>query len=100
MCIADKFVGTHFSDFTKKKQKGKEKAVFQGEGIQKVVVQLPYTWMYVDSICRIQRSKLKVVLVVEVGGNQNAISGGMGRIFPSYCLPPILLFFIPSYPYR
>jgi hypothetical protein len=29
--IADKFVGTHFSDFTKKNEKGKEKVVFQGE---------------------------------------------------------------------
>ena len=48
-------------DFTKKNEKGKEKVVFQGEGIQKVVVQLPYTWGYVDSIHRIRRSKLKVV---------------------------------------
>ena len=47
-----------------------------------MVVQLPYTWGYVDSINRIQRSKLKVVVVVEVGGNQKAISGGMGRVFP------------------
>ncbi len=29
--IADKFVGTHFSDFTKKYKKGKEKVVCQGE---------------------------------------------------------------------
>ncbi len=33
-------------------------------------------------INRIRRSKLKGVLVVEVGGNQKAISGGMGRVFP------------------
>jgi hypothetical protein len=39
--IADKFVGTHFLDFTKKNKKGKEKVIFQGEGIEKVVVQLP-----------------------------------------------------------
>ena len=67
--IADKFVGTHFSDFTKKNETGKEKVVFQGEGIQKVVVQLSYKWGYDVSIHRIRRSKLKVVLVVEVGGN-------------------------------
>jgi len=66
--IADKFVGTHFSEFSKK-TKGKEKVVFQGEGIEKVVVQLPYTWGYVESINRIRRSTLKVILVVEVGGN-------------------------------
>ena len=77
------FVGTHFSDFTKK-GKGKEKVVFQGEDIQKVVVQLPYTWGYVDRINRIRRSKLKVKIVVEVGGNQKAISGGMGRVFPKF----------------
>jgi hypothetical protein len=59
--IAGKFVGPHLLDFTKKNKKGKEKVVFQGEGIQKVVVQLPYTWGYVDSIHRIRRSKLKVV---------------------------------------
>ncbi len=70
-----------FFGFHKKNEKGKEKVVFQGEGIQKVVVQLPYTWGYVDSINRIRRSKLKVKIVVEVGGNQNAISGGMGRVF-------------------
>jgi hypothetical protein len=57
------------SDFTKKNEKGKEKVVFHGEGIQKVVVQLSYKWGYDDSIHRIRRSKLKVVLVVEVGGN-------------------------------
>ena len=39
--ITDKFVGTHFSDFTKKNEKGKEKVVFQGEGREKVVVPLP-----------------------------------------------------------
>jgi hypothetical protein len=31
-------------------EKGKEKVVFQGEGIQKVVVQLSYKWGYDDSI--------------------------------------------------
>ena len=68
-------------DFTKKYEKGKEKVVFQGEGIQKVVVQLPYTWGYVDSINRIQRGTGKVVKVVSTWGNQKAISGGMGRVF-------------------
>ena len=58
-----------FFRFHKKKQKGKEKVVFQGEGIEKVVVQLPYMWRYVESINRIRRSKLKVVKVVEVGKN-------------------------------
>ena len=48
------------SDFTKKNENGKEKVVFQGEGIQKVVVQLSYKWGYDDSIHRIRRSKLKV----------------------------------------
>ena len=72
---------TTFIGFHKKNEKGKEKVVFQGEGIQKVVVQLPYTWGYVDSINRIQRSKLKVVQIVGAGGNQKAISGGMGRVF-------------------
>jgi hypothetical protein len=43
------FVG-HLSDFTKKNEKGKEKVVFQGEGIEKVVVQLSYKWGYVESI--------------------------------------------------
>ena len=52
---------TTFIGFHKKDEKGKEKVVFQGEGIQKVVVQLPYTWGYVDSIHRIRRIKLKVV---------------------------------------
>ena len=55
--------------FHKKNEKGKEKIVFQGEGIEKVVVQLHYTWGYVKSINRIGRCKLKVILVVEVGGN-------------------------------
>ncbi len=64
---------TTFIGFHKKNEKGKEKVVFQGEGIQKVVLQLPYTWGYVDSINRIRRSKLKVVLVVGAGGNQKAI---------------------------
>ena len=62
-----------FFGFHRKNKKGKEKVVFQGEGIQKVVVQLPYTWGHVDSINRIRRSKLKVVLVVEVGRNQKAM---------------------------
>jgi hypothetical protein len=39
--IADKFVGKRFSDFTKKNEKGKEKVVFQGESIEKGVVQIP-----------------------------------------------------------
>ena len=58
-----------FFGFRKKTRKVKKKVVFQGEGIQKVVVQLSYKWGYDDSIHRIQRSKLKVVKVVEVGGN-------------------------------
>jgi hypothetical protein len=58
-----------FFGFHKKNKKGKEKVVFQGEGIEKVVVQLPYTWGYVESINRIHRSKIKVILVVEVEGN-------------------------------
>ena len=58
-----------FFGFHKKNEKGKERAVFQGEGIDKMVVQLPYTWGYVESINRIRRSKLKMILVVEVGGN-------------------------------
>ncbi len=52
--------GTFFG-FHKKNENGKEKVVFQGEGIEKVVVH--------ESINRIQRSKPKVILVVEVGGN-------------------------------
>ncbi len=54
-------------------------------------MQLPYTWGYVDSIYRIRRSKQKVVIVVEVGGNQKAISGGMGRVFPCFFLADLLL---------
>ncbi len=50
-------------------EKGKEKVVFQGEGKQKVVVQLPYPQGYVESINKIRREKLKVVIVVDVGGN-------------------------------
>ena len=46
-----------------------------------MVVQLPYTWGYVDSINRIRRSTEKVVKVVGTRGNQKAISGGMGRVF-------------------
>jgi hypothetical protein len=49
--------------------KGKEKVVFQGESIEKVDVQIPYMWGYVESINRIRRSKLKVVKVVDVGKN-------------------------------
>ena len=55
-----------FFGFHKIKQKGEEKVVFQREGIEKVVVQLPYTWGYVESINRIGRSKQKVIKVVEV----------------------------------
>jgi len=40
--IADKFVETTFIGFHTKNEKGKEKVVFQGDGIQKVIVQLPY----------------------------------------------------------
>ena len=62
-----------FFRFHKKNEKGKDKVVFQGEdNIQKVVVQLPYTWGNVDSINRIRRSKLKGNIVVEVRGNQKA----------------------------
>jgi hypothetical protein len=46
-----------------------------------VVVQIPYTWGYVDSINRIRRDTGKVVEVVSTWGNQKAISGGMGRVF-------------------
>ncbi len=53
--------GTTFIRFHKENEKGKEKEVFQGEGIQKVVVQLPYKWGYVDSINRIRTGKIKVV---------------------------------------
>ena len=81
-CIADKFVGPHLSDSKKKTRKVKKKKVYQGEGIQKVVVQLPYTWGYVDNIYRIRRSKQKVVKEVSARGNQKAISVGMGRVFP------------------
>jgi hypothetical protein len=59
----------HIFGFHKKNEKGKEKVVFQGEGKQKVVVQLPYPQGYVESINRIRRGKLKVVIVVDVGGN-------------------------------
>jgi hypothetical protein len=71
----------HIFWISQKNEKGKEKVVFQGEDIQKVVVQLPYTWKYVVSIHRIRRSKLKGKIVVKVGGNQKAISGGIGRVF-------------------
>ena len=40
----------HIFRILQKNEKGKEKVVFQGEGIEKVVVQLPYTWGYVESI--------------------------------------------------
>jgi len=59
----------HIFLISQKNEKGKEKVVSQGEGIEKVVVQLPYSWGHVKSINRIRRSKLKVILVVEVGGN-------------------------------
>ena len=58
------FFGLH-----KKNKKGKEKVVFQGESIEKVDVQIPCMWGYVESINRIRRSKLKVVKVVDVGKN-------------------------------
>jgi len=51
----------HIYRISQKNEKCKEKVVFQGEGIQKVIVQLPYTWGYVNSINRIRRSKIKVV---------------------------------------
>ncbi len=60
------FFRESFFGFHKKNDKGKEKVVFQGEGIEKVIVQIPYTWGYVESINRIWRSKLKVAKVVEV----------------------------------
>ena len=66
--IADKFLGNIFQ-ISQKNEKGKEKVVFQGESIEKVVVQIPYKWGYVESKNRIRRSKLKVVKVVEVGKN-------------------------------
>ncbi len=53
--------------FHKKNEKGKQKVVFQGESIKKVVVLIPYKWGYVESKNRIRRSKLKVVKVVDVG---------------------------------
>ena len=46
-----------------------------------MVVQIPYTWGYVDSIKRIRRDTGKVVEVVSTWGNHKAISGGMGRVF-------------------
>jgi len=54
----------------------------KGDGIQKVGVQLPYTWGYVDSINRIRRCTAKVVEVVVTCGNRKAISGGMGTDRP------------------
>ena len=40
-------------------------------------------WGLADKeINRIRRGKIKVVLVVGARGNQKAISGGMGRVFP------------------
>ena len=71
----------HIFRISQKNETGKEKVVFQGEGIEKVVVQLPYTWGYVDSINKIRRSTVNVVKVVGTRGNQKAISGGMGRVF-------------------
>jgi hypothetical protein len=52
-----------------------------------LVVQIPYTWGYVDSINRIRRGTGKVVKVVSTGGNQKAKSGGMGRVFRSGIAP-------------
>ncbi len=46
-------------------------------------------WGYVDSINRIRRSTAKVVKVVRTWGNQKAISGGMGRVFPKKTLSSI-----------
>ena len=40
---------TAFIGFHKENEKGKEKVVFQGEGIQEAIVQLPYTWGYVNN---------------------------------------------------
>jgi hypothetical protein len=56
-----------FFGFHKKNEKGKQKVVFQGESIKKVVVPIPYKWGYVECKNRIRRSKLKVVKVVDVG---------------------------------
>ena len=56
-----------FFGFHKKNEKGKQKVVFQGESIKKVVVLIPYKWGYVESKNRIRRCKLKVVKVVDVG---------------------------------
>ena len=73
------FVGTHFLVFTKKNEKGKEKVVFQGEDTKGSCATSIRGGMSI--INRIRRSKLKGKIVVEVGGNQKAISGGMGRVF-------------------
>jgi hypothetical protein len=71
-----------FFGFHKKNEKGKQKVVFQGESIKKVVVLIPYKWGYVESKNRIRRSKLKVVKVVDVGKYCFAKSRCMGRVFP------------------
>jgi hypothetical protein len=56
-----------FFRFHKKKQKGKEKVVIQGED-RKSGCKIPYKWGYVEIIIR--RSKLKVAkVVVEVSKN-------------------------------
>ncbi len=55
-----------FFGFHKKNQKGKQKVVFQGESIEKVVVLIPFTWGYEERINRIRGSKLKVVKLVDV----------------------------------
>ena len=55
-----------FFGFHQKYENGKEKVVFLGEGIEKVVEELPYMWGYVDSINRIRGGILKVAKVVEV----------------------------------
>jgi hypothetical protein len=52
--IADKFFGKQFFGFHKKNKKGKQKVVFQGESIKKVVLLIPYKWGYVESKNRIQ----------------------------------------------
>ena len=64
----DRFFGFH-----KKKQKGKEKVSISRRGYTKLGCATSIRGG-MSIIYRIRRSKLKVVLVVEVGGNQKAIS--------------------------
>ena len=59
-----------------------------------MVVQIPYTWGYVDSINRIRRDTGKVVEVVSTWGNQKAISGGMGRVFRYSLVSELSYFFL------